>query len=306
MPRAESTSGGRGLGLGPGLLLAALWSWAIWACAEHWQGNPNYSYGWTVPFLAFVFAIRRFSLWRGGGPAVFLQSRPREAVALGSVAAICGFGLEYAREDMWHPGVVLWTICGLAVAVTFFVFWRFGGPSLVRTEAFPVLFFLTSAPWPPRLEQPVTARLMQWVASATVEILHWIGVEAESSGGAIALRTGLVGITEACSGIRSLQAGIMFGLAIGEWFLLRPWRRVILLGIAILMALATNLARTLTLALQAERHGAASIDQVRDLVGNIVITALIVIIWISGRLLSRRSGEETAPPNDWLDALRRT
>jgi exosortase/archaeosortase family protein len=77
----------------------------------------------------------------------------------------------------------------------------------------------------------------------------------------------------------------------GEWFLLRPTRRLILLGIAILLALITNLVRTLTLALQAEWHGANSVDQIHDLVGNIVITTLVLAIWLSGKLLSDRSDE---------------
>ena len=283
----------------------ALWTWAIWTCAENWRGNPNYSYGWAVPILALAFAVRRYSLWQNEGVAPTLPARGAAVglVAVALMAAGCGFGLEYARVEMWHPGVVLWTICSLAVATTFFVFWRHGGPSLARAEMFPVLFFLTGAPWPPRLETPLTAQLMQWVASATTEILHWLGVEAVSSGGAIALRGGLVGITEACSGIRSLQAGIMFGFAVGEWFLLRPARRVVLLGIAVLLALATNLTRTLILSLQAERHGAASIEEVHDLVGNIMISALIFGLWFAGKLLSRRRREKESSPNDWLTAL---
>ena len=44
------------------LVLAAVWGWTIWACAEHWRGNPNYSYGWAVPLLAFCFALRRYLL----------------------------------------------------------------------------------------------------------------------------------------------------------------------------------------------------------------------------------------------------
>ena len=127
---------------------------------------------------------------------------------------------------------------------------------------------------------------MRWVAETTTEVLHWLGVEAQTSGAAIALRAGLVGITEACSGVRSLQAGIMFGLAMGEWFLLRPSRRVLLLALAVALAMATNLLRTLLLALQAERHGLDSVERVHDLIGNIVITALIAGIWIAGRLLA--------------------
>ncbi len=275
----------------PTLFLVAFWTWAIWSCAEHWRGNPNYSYGWAVPVLALGFGFRRYFLSHddsgrlgGGNQAVLL-------IGVGVVLGFAGFGLEYAREAMWHPEIILWTICLLCTGLTLIVLWWFGGVTLAKAEVIPVLFFLTAVPWPPRFEQPLTGALMRSVASVTTEVLHWLGVEAQSSGGAIALRSGLVGITEACSGIRSLQAGIMFGLAMGEWFLLRPGRRILLVFIAVLLALGTNLARTLTLALQAEWHGANTVDRVHDLAGNIAITTLVLAIWIAGKVLSNRTDE---------------
>src|SRR2546426_12594782 len=92
-------------------------------------------------------------------------------------------------------------------------------------------------------------------------------IAPQTSGGAITLRTGVVGITEACSGMRSLQAGIMFGLAMGEWFLLRPLRRIAILLIAIAFALITNLIRTVALSLQAEWHGLDVVEKIHDLTG---------------------------------------
>jgi exosortase len=277
------------------LFLAGLWIWAIWSCAEHWQGNPNYSYGWAVPLLAAGFALRRYLILpRGGGEA---PDAPGARVTvpgwLQAFLAIVFLGvvflLEYSRDQMWHPEIVLWLICLLPVAATIAVFWLRGGGALARAELFPVLFFLSAVPWPPRFEQPIVSALMRWVAGATTELLHWLGIEAQTSGAAIALHSGLVGISEACSGVRSLQAGIMFGLAMGEWFLLRPLRRVVLLVLAIMLALGSNLSRTLALSLQAEWHGIDSVDRVHDLIGNIAITALIATIWIAGRLLARRA-----------------
>ena len=267
------------------LMFAGLWAWAIWSCAEHWIGNPNYSYGWMVPPLVFGFALRRYWLMNAGNAG----SAPRLNLPLLLPMALgCGiliFLLEFARQHMWHPQIVLLTICFVAIGFSVVALRIAGGAALARAEIFPFFFFLTAVPWPARFEHPVTSTLMRWVAAATAEFLHWLGVEAETSGGAIALRTGLVGITEACSGVRSLQAGIMFGLAMGEWFLLRPGRRVVLLIIAIALAMATNLARTLALALQAEWHGVHSVEQVHDLIGNIVITTLIAGIWLAGKLL---------------------
>ncbi len=279
----------------PAFLLVGLWTWAVWSCAEHWRGNPNYSYGWAVPLLAIGFALRRYLILPSGGRAGRAEVAPGNRVpawvqmvlALASLAVV--FLLEYSRDQMWHPEIVLWLICLLTVVATIAVFWDYGGSPLARTELFPVLFFLSAVPWPPRFEQPVVSTLMRWVAAATTELLHWFGIEAQTSGAAIALRSGLVGISEACSGVRSLQAGIMFGLAMGEWFLLRPARRVLLLVLAIALALATNLSRTLVLSLQAEWHGIDSVDRVHDLIGNITITALIAAIWIAGKLLAPRA-----------------
>lgn len=210
-------------------------------------------------------------------------------IVIGIVAAALVFGLEYLREQVWHQEIVLWLICLLAVGCTLLVLWMRGGKRFMRAELFPILFFLSAAPWPPRVEQPIVRSLMRWVAGATTELLQWMGIEAQTSGAAIALHSGLVGISEACSGVRSLQAGIMFGLAMGEWFLLRPWRRVVLLVVAIALALVTNLARTFLLALQAEKNGIGSVDRIHDLIGSITMMSLIIAIWLIGRLLSPRA-----------------
>ena len=272
-----------------GLFAVGLWFWAVWSCAEHWQGNPNYSYGWVVPLLVIAFALRRYLRLQPMPVADPVANAPTpmwlQALAALGVAAVV-FLLEYSREQMWHPQIVLWAICLLTVTSTIAVLGFCSGSAFARTQLFPVFFFLTAVPWPPRFEQPIVSSLIRWVAQATTELLHWFGIEAQTSGGAIALHSGLVGISEACSGVRSLQAGIMFGLAMGEWFLLRPARRFVLLGAAIVLALATNLTRTLALSLQAERHGVDSLERIHDLIGNVMITALIVGIWIVGKLLA--------------------
>src|SRR5205823_4980128 len=268
-------------------LLVAAWTWAIWSCAEYWRGNPNYSYGWIVPVLGFAYAARRLTLAQIiAGIMPENIARPILPVSIwrigffGIVVAAIIFGLEFAREQVWHPIIVIWTIAFIPITLTLFVCWLTGGKTLLLAELFPILFFLTAVPWPPRFEQPITAGLMQAVAAATTALLHWFGIPAQTTGGAIALRTGVVGITEACSGMRSLQAGIMFGLAMGEWFLLRPLRRIALLLIAIAFALITNLIRTVTLSLHAEWHGLAAVDKIHDLTGTLAVIVLVIAIWI--------------------------
>jgi exosortase len=274
-------------------LLVAAWIWAIWSCAEYWRGNPNYSYGWIVPALSLTYAARRLTLAKSENIARPILAVPIWVIVfIGIVATAIIFGLEFAREQVLHPIIVIWAIAFVPITLTLPACWLAGGGHLLRAELFPILFFLTAVPWPPRFEQPITAELMQAVAVATTGLLHWFGIPAQTLGGAITLRTGVVGITEACSGMRSLQAGIMFGLAVGEWFLLRPLRRIALLFVAIALAFATNLIRTLALSLQAEWHGLAAVEKIHDLTGTLAVSILVVAIWICARALCQRDRVE--------------
>jgi exosortase/archaeosortase family protein len=80
----------------------------------------------------------------------------------------------------------------------------------------------------------------------------------------------------------------MFGLAMGEWFLLRPPRRIALLLIAVALALATNLIRTLALSLQAEWNGLDAVEKIHDLTGTLAVTILVIAIWLCALALRSR------------------
>jgi hypothetical protein len=53
-----------------------------------------------------------------------------------------------------------------------------------------------------------------------VEVLGWLGIPAMAHGNVIEVATGMVGIDEACSGIRSFQSSLMISLFFGEFYAL--------------------------------------------------------------------------------------
>src|SRR3954463_13746229 len=59
----------------PALFFAAVWAGVINHLKGEWSFNPQYSYGWSVPFLAIYLLLRRWpdrpqlSRPRHGGPA---------------------------------------------------------------------------------------------------------------------------------------------------------------------------------------------------------------------------------------------
>jgi len=83
--------------------------------------------------------------------------------------------------------------------------WSVGGVSWLRHFAFPVAFTLIAVPWVSPLEEPIVQGLMRVVAAISSELVALFGIPAQLEGNLIRIPNGLVGVNEACSGVRSLQ-----------------------------------------------------------------------------------------------------
>jgi exosortase len=281
------------------LLLAGLWAWAMAGCADEWQDNPMYSYGWFVPPLMLFFAWRRFDEPYVGRDPIGPPQLPSKAALLGFAAAFFALlvlPVELLRNELPDDRLNNWCIAGLAVGVSLWVAYCVGGRKLVVSLAFPIAFFLTAVAWPKRYENPVTVGLQKFVATVIVEVLHVLGIHATPQGTTIYLRDGPVGIAEACSGIRSLQASLMISLAIGELFFLRFFRRLGLIALCALMAMVLNLGRTLALCLITEYHGAEAMRRAHDPIGDGILIGLPLMAWVMGKLLSLGGGSVPTAP----------
>ena len=78
----------------------------------------------------------------------------------------------------------------------------------MRHFAFPLLFTAVAVPWPSAWESALVQRLMQGSAAVAVEVLNIAGIAAVRHGNLIEVATGLVGVEEACSGMRGLQTSL--------------------------------------------------------------------------------------------------
>jgi hypothetical protein len=74
---------------------------------------------------------------------------------------------------------------------------------------------------------------MELATSVTVELLNLFHFPAVQHGNVIEVRTGFLGVDEACSGIRSLQATLMVSLFLGELYRASWIRRAILILIGV-------------------------------------------------------------------------
>src|SRR5262249_11542736 len=137
-----------------------------------------------------------------------------------------------------------WAMALEMVFLTLGLIYLAGGKSWLKHFGFPVAFFLVAVPWPSQWEGAIVQTLMRVNTVIVVEVLTVLGVPAVARGNVIEISTGLVGIDEACSGIRSLQATLMIALFFGELCRLQAARRGWLVLAGTGLALACNMART--------------------------------------------------------------
>ncbi len=287
-------------------LLAASWLWAFFTCIPYWDRDPNYAFGWSVPPLMAFFLWRRLSdlptsAWTGtdSKPVPWmLRNRWLIALAAFGVIPVEVFRNEFVQSTVFLYAVNLWAV-GLSLAASGWL----GGRRLAHASAFPILFFLTAIPWPGAIAQHIQQGLMKAVAEIVASVLLWIGIPVTLQGAQLHMDNGVVGIVEACSGIRSLQTSIMVGLAIGELHLLTRPRRIGLLGMGMMLAFVTNLGRTFTLCWVMERHGDKAMHDAHDPVGNVAMYSLIGLIYLAGRWLETPAVSQSAstPSLKWTD-----
>ncbi len=134
---------------------------------------------------------------------------------------------------------------------------------------------------------------MQVVATLTVELLGWFDIAALQRGNVIEISSGVVGIDEACSGIRSFQSTLMASLFLGELYLLGFPRRIVLLVGGVILAFCFNLARTCFLTWQASTKGLGAIDKWHDSAGMTIFLLCFGSLWLIGGWLKGK-GESGA------------
>src|SRR5262249_53683860 len=193
--------------------------------------------------------------WRGTGVALTLTG-------LG--------GLFYAQLYQAAYGLTTEGMSALGVSAMLFIagnlHYVFGRTGVARF-AFVFGFLFLALPIPDTIYFPLVSGLQSAVAAATVALLNLAGIPAEQIGSAIQLPACVVGIDEACSGIRSLQSTVLATLFIGYLTLRKRSLQATLFGLGVLLAMGGNLLRCFCLSYIAHARGLAAIDSFHDAAG---------------------------------------
>jgi len=273
------------------ITLLALWFVLCRHLSDEWSVNEQYSYGWFVPFFAlFLFWLR----WEDKPEVSDQRSEVRSgrliAVAVAGVALLLLLPIrvfELANPD-WRP--LAWLHAGIVVGLTLLVIWTAAGAPWLRHFAFPVCFIFVAVPWITAIEQPIVQGLMRLAAMVATEAITLCGIPAQLEGSLIRVSTGLVGVNEACSGVRSLQTSLMIGLLFGELKRLSVTRRVALVLGAVVIAMVANFGRTFFLVWIATSSGVSAVAEWHDAAGYAIVAVVFCGSLLLATILNRNKG----------------
>ena len=285
------------------LSVGYLWFRLINNLRVDWVTDPQYGYGLLVPLLCIGLIIRRWSIF----PKIE-SPRPgtgnlTPAILLFALLAFLYLPIRLIEAATPEWRIIQWLLGIVTIGLTLCVIYLSSGQRWLRLILFPVCFFLVAIPWPTLIETPIIQTLTRMSAVIVTQLLYFAGVPAIAHGNVIELSTGMVGIEEACSGIRSFQTSLMTCLFFGEFYRLRPSYRWLLIPIGLGLAIIFNICRMFLLTMVAAKKGVAAISQYHDPAG--VSTAIFCTLglWGLALFLSREeSGDSSSPKTALAEA----
>jgi len=225
-----------------GLLGALYWrilSDMVW----QWWDDPNYSHGFLVPlFSGYLVWHQRETLKR-------LAPEGRWA---GLPLILGGIGMlilgDLGAENFLSRSSLIIIVAGL---ILFHL-----GHEIFRRVAFPVGFLFFMVPLPAILFYAMTFPLQRLAAQNAAWTLDALGVPVLLDGNVLHLSNITLGVTEACSGVRSLISLLALAVAWAYLTLNRMWATVILVASVVPITIVANAGRVVVTGLVGQWFGA--------------------------------------------------
>ncbi len=268
------------------------WGMLISYLQVFWTYSPQYQYGWlVVPLGLRLYFLRWNSLAH--------RQRTNGIGASGATVLFASLiaPLWFIRQATTHWSVPGYGLTVLVVAYSFALLALMGGWKLSRQMIVPIFFIFVAVKLPLTPEQWMIQSLSRFVAGASVEVLHLFGIPALKSGNLVVLSRGIIGISEACSGINSLQSLFMVAVFLGEERRMRMWLRFFMVGLGVFLSLAFNIVRILILSLVCLRNGMTNFEQWHDNAGwSILLVSLGIMIWVANEIGGKVKSDGSGPP----------
>jgi len=207
-----------------------------------WWDDANYNHGFLIPLFSGFLLWRERHRFRGLEPVGSWLGLP--LLLAGIVILLVG---DLGAENFLMRSSLLVILAGL---VLFLV-----GREILRVALFPLCYLLFMIPLPGILFYAVTFPLQRVAADYAAWTLDLLGVPVLLDGNIIHLSQISLGVTEACSGIRSLISLLAGAVAWAYLMLPGGWVSVLFVASAIPITIVANSARVVATGLIGQWFG---------------------------------------------------
>jgi exosortase len=230
----------------PALLLAAVLAGLYWTIlrdlGHQWWNDENYQHGFLVPLFSM------FLIWRERHT---LRRLDPLGTWRGLAVLLAGLGIlligDIGAENFLMRSSLIVVLTGLILLHL--------GERIFRVVLFPLAFLIFMVPLPAILFYAVTFPLQNLAAEQAAWTLDLLGVPVLLDGNIIHLSQISLGVTEACSGIRSLISLLAGAVAWAYLMLPRGWTTVLFVVSAVPITIFANAARVVATGLIGQWFG---------------------------------------------------
>lgn len=223
--------------------LIAAWP-ALQLLSYVWMSSEYLAHGYLIPVTAAALIwLRRERVRAVLAEAVTPAAGPMLVLA----AALLQCAAVLARASTSAGLAVVATIAATVYAV--------GGRRLVRTLSVPVGFLLLMVPPPIALRDRLLFELKALVIHASVELLQAAGYLVAATGNRIFVPGHELFVADACSGLTSIVTLLPLGVVVAHLLSRGTWRRVVIVGSVVPIAILANLARVVITVVLVSKYG---------------------------------------------------
>lgn len=260
-------------------LLMAWYAETTWSVVSIWYRSETYAHGFViVPIVLWL-------IWRERAQLATVPIRP-ELWPMAALAVV-GFGWLIAELASVVGGAHFMLVAMIPLAI-----WAILGTAMVRALAFPLGFLFFAVPF----GDFVVPVLMDWTADFTVMALRATGVPVLREGRNFSIPSGNWSVVEACSGVRYLIASLVVGTLYAYLTYRTMSRRLVFVGLAILVPLIANWLRAYMIVMLGHLSGNRIAVGVDHIIYGWVFFGVVMglLFWIAPRWLREKVPEPDA------------
>jgi exosortase len=162
------------------------------------------------------------------------------------------------------------------------------GSRVSRSVLFPLCFLFGLVPFPQLVLNEIVRLLQQGSAFAAYVLFAAVGVPVAQNGVLLTIPGLTVEVAQECSSIRSSSMLLVTTMVLAQLLLRSPWRKALVIGVAVPLSVAKNGLRIFTIAMLATRVDPAYLTGRLHHEGGIVffmiaLIGVFVLLWILRR-----------------------